>query len=142
MKWYLAGPMTGIPSFNFPAFLSAAADLRERGFEIISPAELDNKETFEAAMRSPDGTPTSVSETWGDLLARDVKIVADQVGGIVFLPDWQRSRGARLEAFVGVLCNRHFAEYVGGPEGISHRPKAWVTWRLTESMGVRPGAQY
>lgn len=113
-KFYLAGPMSGYPQFNFPAFIAAAADLRERGYEIISPAELDDSDTQAAAMASPDGAPGSGSvdgKTWGDFLARDVKIVADKVDGVIFLDGWDKSRGARLEAFVGVLTGHKFYEY-------------------------------
>ncbi len=111
-KWYLAGPMSGIPQFNFPAFFAAAKHLREVGYEIISPAEIDDPEDKAFALDSTDGDPTKLSgKTWGDFLARDVKIIADQVGGIIFLPKWQRSRGARLEAFVGLLCKHKFAWY-------------------------------
>jgi hypothetical protein len=42
---YIAGPMRGIPEFNFPAF-DAAARGRAMGLEIISPAELDRAHGF------------------------------------------------------------------------------------------------
>lgn len=119
-KYYLAGPMSGIPQFNFPAFDAAAADLRARGYTIVSPAELDDEETRVDALSSPDGKPTNRDKvnghTWGDFLARDVKLIADQVQGIIFLPNWDKSRGARLEAFVGLLCSAKFALYA--PEEI------------------------
>lgn len=109
MKVYLAGPMTGIPRFNFPAFDDAATMLRKRGYDVVSPAELDSPEHRAAAMASTDGDPTAYNsqtgETWGDLLARDVKLIADEgVEAIVVLPGWECSRGARLETFVGGLC--------------------------------------
>jgi len=116
-KFYLAGPMTGIAQFNFPAFYSAAAALRSRGLEIVSPAELDQASGIaDKAMASTDGrlTTSGIEQTWGDLLARDVKIVADEVDGIIFLDGWQASRGARLEAFVGVLCGHEFFLYSAG----------------------------
>lgn len=101
---YVAGPMTGIPQFNFPAFEVAAARLRAQGFEVRSPAELDDPATRAAALASPDGAPGSGAtngETWGDFLARDVKLIADEgIEAIRVLPGWQRSRGARLETFI------------------------------------------
>lgn len=104
MKVYLAGPMTGIPQFNYPAFDEAVHRLRLMGWEVTSPAELDDPETRKMALTSTDGAPGSGSangETWGDFLARDVKLLADTpLDAIVVLPGWERSRGARLETFV------------------------------------------
>lgn len=41
MRWYVSGPMTGLPLLNFPAFHAAAAKLRAQGHEVINPAEMD-----------------------------------------------------------------------------------------------------
>jgi hypothetical protein len=105
MKVYLAGPMSGIPAFNFPEFKRVTALLRSCGWEVISPAEEDHKEGIGAAAEaSPDGDPTGMPITWGSFLARDVKLIADGgIQGIVFLKGWEKSRGARLEASVGLL---------------------------------------
>jgi len=116
MKVYLAGPMSGIPQFNFPAFFAAAEQLRAVGFEVVSPAEIDNEEDKGAALASTDGDMRTIEskKTWGDFLARDVKLLADTgIQGIVFLPNWQNSKGAKLEAFVGLLQGFHFWEYIG-----------------------------
>jgi len=116
-KFYLAGPMTGYPKFNFPAFHAAAKVLRSKGLEIISPAELDEDgDVAEKAMQCDTGDlkDAKIKETWGDLLARDVKLIADEVDGIIFMDGWQGSRGARLEAFVGILCDLEFYLYSGG----------------------------
>jgi hypothetical protein len=126
MKVYLAGPMSGIPQFNFPAFFAAAEQLRADGFEVVSPAEIDNEEDKGAALRSPDGQSVKrtdgVSKTWGDFLARDVKLLADTgIQGIVFLPNWQNSKGAKLEAFVGLLQGFKFWEYEDGEDGAALR---------------------
>lgn len=121
-KVYLAGPMSGIPKFNFPAFFAAAEDLRDtRNFEVVSPAEIDNEEDKGAALKSADGDVndrTVVTKTWGYFLARDVKLLADTgIEGIVFLPGWEKSKGAKLEAYVGLLQNFKFWDYVAGPYG-------------------------
>lgn len=109
MRVYLAGPMTGIPAFNIPAFDEAAEYLRGEGFDVVSPAELDSPEIRAISLASPDGaiaTLHSHGQTWADFLARDVKLITD--GGfdaIVVLPGWDKSRGARLETFVGAGLN-------------------------------------
>jgi hypothetical protein len=114
---YLAGPMTGIPQFNFPKFDRIAKELREAGFNVISPAEMDDPETRAWAMASTDGaigSGSSKGETWGDFLSRDVKIVADKVEGVVCMDGWEKSRGARLEVFVANLCKHGIYTYEGG----------------------------
>jgi hypothetical protein len=112
--YYLAGPMTGCPQFNIPLFREAAMALRMSGFHVVSPAECDSEATMTAALESEDGALIDGKlngHTWGDFLVRDIKIVADEVGGVILLPGWENSRGARLEVFVGLLCNRVFANY-------------------------------
>ena len=112
LTWYLAGPMTGVPRFNIPTFDRVARILRRQRVHVVSPVELDDTQVRSACAASLDGTPTSATDgggTWGELLARDVKVISDQVDGIIFLPDWHRSRGARLEAFVGLLTGKKFA---------------------------------
>lgn len=104
MRLYLAGPMTSIPQFNIPEFDRVANELRALGFDIVSPAELDDEETRRISLASPDGALATLethNKTWGDFLARDVKLLADEgIQGVVVLPGWERSRGARLETFV------------------------------------------
>jgi Domain of unknown function (DUF4406) len=110
MKVYIAGPMTGLPQNNFPAFDEAARRLREQGYEVVSPAELDDPADRDLALKDLPAT-----KTWGDFLARDVKLIADTgIGAIVLLPGWDKSRGARLEATVGMLCGLYFYELNGG----------------------------
>ena len=105
MKLYVAGKMTGEPWHNFPAFDAATDWLTSLGFEIVSPAELDDPQQRAAALASADGTLAGES-TWGDLLARDVKLIADVVDGVVLLPGWENSNGARLEAFICRLVGK------------------------------------
>ena len=106
-KVYLAGPMQGIAHFNFPLFMSVAVELRAKGFDVVNPAELDDIKDYTAAMNSTTGNIDEAHRTWGEYLARDVRILADDgVEGIVFLPNWNHSKGAKLEACVGLMIPR------------------------------------
>lgn len=109
LVWYVAGPMGGYPQCNIPLFDRAAAALRKQGFRIITPSELDSPAVRAESLASKDGHIKST--TWGAMLARDIAIVADEAGGIILLPYWIRSRGARLEVFTGLLCEKAFALY-------------------------------
>jgi hypothetical protein len=103
-KFYLAGPMSNKPQFNFPMFYRVAHALRHQGYDIVSPAELDDEQDKGAALLSTTGDMKEASRSWGDFLARDVKLLADGgITGIIFLPGWEESSGAKLEAFVGLL---------------------------------------
>lgn len=84
MRWYIAGPMSGLPDLNFPAFHAAAARLRRAGFDVVNPAEV-----------SPD-----TAMPWSDCMRRDIAELV-KCDGIVLLPGWESSRGARLEHFIG-----------------------------------------
>jgi hypothetical protein len=132
-RWYLAGPMSGIPQHNFPLFDRVAAKLRAEGLTIVSPAELDDDETRAEALASTDGVVKGV-KTWGDFLSRDVKLVADKADGIILMDDWYKSRGARLEAFVGLLSGKKFAlwqNFTGAAYAVS---TVYVRQILTENM--------
>ena len=85
---YIAGPMTGLPGLNFPAFHSAAAHLRSYGYVAINPAEIN-----------PDH-----SMSWEDCMSKDIAELVT-CSAIYLLPGWQNSKGATLE--------HHIAERLG-----------------------------
>ena len=124
MRVYIAGPMTGLPQNNFPAFDTAAQELRENDHIVISPAELDDPIDRDLALKDLPAT-----KTWGDFLARDVKLIADAgIEAIFLLPDWEKSRGARLEATVGLLCGLKFFLYAD--DGTYDLPRGWVAHQI------------
>lgn len=92
---YVAGPMTGYPEFNFPAFNAAAHKLRSQGFEVINPAELDAEDL------NSDGT---AAHAWEYYLRRDLRVLLD-CDAIFLLPGWAASKGASLEL--------HIAKHLG-----------------------------
>jgi hypothetical protein len=110
---YLAGPMTGIPQFNFPAFDKAEADLLARGYDVVPPFDLHDPQIRPLCLASKDGAVDSVPHTtWGYALARDVEIIADEgIEAIVCMKGWERSRGARLETYVARLLGLPIYEY-------------------------------
>jgi hypothetical protein len=134
VSYYLAGPMSGIPQCNFPAFTKAAQTLRDWGYNIISPAELDSPDMIAAAMANTTGEITPGGPTWGDFLSRDVKIVADKVGGIILLDGWRKSRGAKLEVCVGLLCKHKFARFYNDTERVASLDPAYVAFTLSEEL--------
>lgn len=105
MKYYLAGPMTGYAKFNFPLFTEVTSGLRYLGYDITSPVETDEPDMQEIAWKSETGEhDEQFKETWGEVLAKDVLLIADSMESVILLPQWNKSKGARLEVFVAVLC--------------------------------------
>lgn len=80
---YLAGPMTGIPEHNFPAFHEAATKLRATGLHVENPAEHGFREGAE----------------WADYLRYDLGRLST-CECVVLLPGWEVSRGVGLELSV------------------------------------------
>lgn len=98
MKVYLAGPMTGIEDWNFPAFIEGAAQLREAGHEVISPAEHDLELGY-VEVKHKDGIPHyDITKAFD----REVVLAWDcaqipTCGAVVLLPGWDTSEGVARE---------------------------------------------
>lgn len=100
MRVYLAGPMSGIRAFNIPAFDEAARNLRDAGYEVFSPAEIDGPITRAVLLKSATGDHKDLpmDESYSYYLSRDFRILCDSgIEKIVTLPGWKDSKGARLE---------------------------------------------
>lgn len=100
MKLYLAGPMRGIPNFNFPAFDYAAERLRANGFEVFSPAERDRAAYGSEIEHNPTGDEQKVTNpacTINDCMSADCEWICRNADGIALLPGWEKSSGANAE---------------------------------------------
>jgi hypothetical protein len=93
---YLAGPMTSIESYNFPAFDAAAKQLRAAGHTVFNPAENDRENGFNATGLKGH----EAAEHGFDLretLKQDLSWICDHAEGLALLPGWEKSKGARAE---------------------------------------------
>lgn len=108
MNVYLAGPMRGIPEFNFPAFHAAAAKLRAEGHTVFNPAERDESDF--GHVPAPRGDETAFAQAVGltaDQLRRrvflaDTTWICEHADAIALLPGWEFSKGAVAERALGV----------------------------------------
>lgn len=80
MRIYVAGPMTGIPKLNFPAFHAAAAALRAEGHHVENPAEIN---------ADPEAQ-------WLDCMRMDIARLVT-CDAVYMLLGWEKSRGALVE---------------------------------------------
>lgn len=92
MKVYVAGPMTGLPEFNYPAFRAAAERLRDAGYEVEDPSTNVNP--------TPD-------DYHGWLRAGLAQLI--RCDGVALLDGWEASGGARLEVNVGATLGLRVA---------------------------------
>jgi hypothetical protein len=105
---YVAGPMTGIPEYNFPAFHAATRVLRNLGHVVFNPAEMDTPEDI---AQYQAGSAGAESETWRYFLARDLEIVLTKADAVVVLPGWRNSQGATLEVTTALTAGKPVYEY-------------------------------
>lgn len=108
MKVYVAGPMTGIPEFNFPAFNAAAATLRADGHVVFNPAERDieRHNGVDISKGNASGSQEEAAKVHGfslrDALADDTWWICKEADAIALLPGWENSKGARAEHALSV----------------------------------------
>lgn len=93
VKIYIAGKISGDPGYK-QKLAAASLALRERWPEavLINPAVL------------PDGM------TPGDYMAVCIPMLL-RAGTVVFLPDWQRSNGAKIERAIAAYCGKVIIDY-------------------------------
>lgn len=92
---YLAGPMTGIPMYNFPAFDAARDRLLAQGWQVVSPADLDRAHGFDPVV-CPYLKVTP--EFLRAAMKRDVDaLLSESVTAIYLLDGWEKSAEAQAE---------------------------------------------
>lgn len=101
-KIYIAGPMRGIPFFNFPLFNQVAESLRFQGWEVFNPAERDQEvHGTDISAGNAEGSEQQAEQDHGfDLrraLADDTSWICLHADAIYMLPGWENSKGAIAE---------------------------------------------
>jgi len=106
LDYFLSGPMSGYPEYNFTEFDNACRILRAAAITVLSPHEIDHGEPIEKRGSLPYET---YMQAGLDLL--------DKCGGIIILPGWPQSTGARRE------ISRAIELYM--PVYFFHEPTTW-----------------
>ena len=86
---YLAGPMTGWPDFNYPAFNAAAAALRGQGHAVYNPTEFPYDGPLE---------DFPIREAFSEY----TRFICLEACTIALLPGWEKSKGAVAEHALAV----------------------------------------
>lgn len=80
-RLYLSGQMNGLPDNGYPLFNAKAKILRDKGYDVVNPAE------------NPD------MPSWEDYLRIDIANMLS-CDAIAIFPNWRNSRGATLELYI------------------------------------------
>jgi hypothetical protein len=115
---YIAGPMTGLPEHNFPAFDTAARRLEKAGWEVVNPAD-----NFGGLTNPPRAS----------YLRIDVALLL-QCDALALLPCWEDSIGARLEYLLARELDLPIFDATGEP--IVELPSATIV--VDSAVMVRP----
>jgi hypothetical protein len=101
---YIAGPMSGYPDFNFPAFHAAEAVLLDQGYLVVNPARIDETDGWPAGAKHPeDGSTTIDDDSRRAFLRRDFLEML-RCDGLVLLDGWSESVGANAELAVARMA--------------------------------------
>lgn len=85
---YIAGPMSGKPDLNYPAFNHAAKELRYKGYRVTNPVDTGDRAGYR------------------DLLREDLRTLLD-CDGVAAIDGWEFSTGARNEVMVAGVLGLH-----------------------------------
>ena len=123
---YLAGPMSGLPNYNFDEFDRIAGLLRDGGYTVLSPADTAGK---------ADHLPRD----W--YFRMDFAIIAN-VDYVFTMPGWQASKGARAEVIMATEMGVEVWALgrLGLPIGRIVVDSWELKWKVVPGEGVDPNA--
>lgn len=111
---YVAGPMRGIPYFNFPAFDETAQYLGDLGYIVCNPAARDREMHGANVNNSATGDlddPNVVDSGFSlrEALDFDTSFICLKGDAVCVLPGWENSKGAQAE----VALAKALGQFVG-----------------------------
>lgn len=97
MRIYLAGPMRGLPEFNFPAFDKGARHLEAMGHEVFNPADRDRSVGFSTKGMTGHEDLAAEGFSLREALHADTEWISLHADAIALLPGWEKSSGVAAE---------------------------------------------
>lgn len=91
MRVYIAGPMRGLPNWNFPAFDAAEERWRAAGHIAFSPAQVDR-----ALKYGPEQNTEVCGVHLRHVINMDVACIM-AADALALLPGWENSKGTTVE---------------------------------------------
>lgn len=91
-RYYISGPMTGIPEYNYPMSELVTKELRAKGYIIVTPTEVGN------ALEAEYGVER-YALSYPEYIKANVIALLD-CASIILLPGWRDSTGAKLELHI------------------------------------------
>jgi len=109
---YIAGPMRGLPEFNFPAFMQAERHLQALGWETRNPAAKDEDAGFN--VKGTEGADWELEQQGFDVRAAiewDLLAVIWDCDAVILLPGWKQSAGSKAELALARFLDLDVYEY-------------------------------
>lgn len=121
--FYIAGPMRGIPGLNFPLFDAVTKQAQAQGLSVVSPAEMDREHGID-----PDATGCLPTPCIEEIVRRDCEVILnlqkDRGDGLILLPGWDKSIGARAEVALALWLELKFK--YAYEHGLDDKIPEWV----------------
>lgn len=100
MRVYIAGPMRGLPRWNFAAFAAAKERWEAAGHHVFCPATIATALGYGSEDPAPCEPDTEVCRAHlRHVMLSDILCLTN-ADAIVLLPGWEQSRGATCELAV------------------------------------------
>jgi hypothetical protein len=110
MKIYLAGSMQAHGNYNFPLFDHVAEKLRAIGHEVFSPADHAREKLGSLETIQKMGKAELAYNIQFELFPEQIAWICRHAGGVLMLPGWEHSDGAKIERQVALYFKKPVGE--------------------------------